>query len=890
VLLLLLSLGYWTLPSNALAATVPSGFDDSLVAVVARPTGLAFTPDGRMLIVTRIGPVRIYEGGTLLPTPAIDLASRLCIDNERGLLGVAVDPGFASNHYIYVYYTFKKYGGCDRNTTTSPVNRVSRFTLGDNDSIDPASELVLIDNIPSPDGVHNAGDLHFGRDGYLYVSVGDGGCDWRGNSGCYLLNDAARDLGLLSGKILRITATGGIPPGNPFTGSTSDRCNVTGSTSANRKCQEIFAYGLRNPFRLAFDPGATDTQFYINDVGQDVWEEVNASASGADYGWNAREGPCAINSRTNCGAPPHGMTNPIYAYDHNSGCTAVTVGAFIPTGIWPSQYDGKYLYGDLVCGKFFTLDPASGVASEFATGISNPISAVVGPYGATQALYYISWPQYPNDEIRRIAYTGAANRAPTASIAAQPTSGALPLAVQFDGRSSSDPDGDPLSYDWDFGDGSAHASGSTATHTYTVAGTYTARLTVSDDRQGQDSTTVRIDAGNDPPQPVITSPDVDELFSVGESLLLTGGASDPQDGTLPDSSLSWRVERHHATHTHPFLAPTIGNSIPITGPPPEDIYATTNSYLEVDLTATDSRGLTATVSRNVYPQTVDVTFATDPTGLSVEVAGASITGPTTITGWDGWSLPVNVPDQADGAGTQYEFASWSDGGARTHSIALTQQPTTFTAVLRSPYDHPVSASSLRLSLVPAFRQTVSDSSCTASGRLVSTHGSPLSLRSCQPPAYRPGVQARLGPKSVASAQLDAVAGPGGETSDVGFTLNATDVEDRASGVDYQPNGSGPDVTLLQRVRLTDRDNGTYPGTTIDFELPVPVDCASTPDPSTGSTCSVSVTESGLLPGAFRAGLRAVLQVHRLRLDDAGANGVTSDADDGNFAQQGIYVR
>ena len=160
---------------------------------------------------------------------------------------------------------------------------------------------MLIDNIPSPAGNHNGGDVQFGKDGNLYVSVGDGGCDYAGNSGCAGLNDAARDEHVLVGKILRITPSGAIPADNPFTGSGTARCNASGATSAGMRCQETFAWGLRNPFRIALDPNAADTRFH-QDVGQGTWEETDLGAAGADYGWNLREGRCATGSTTNCGA------------------------------------------------------------------------------------------------------------------------------------------------------------------------------------------------------------------------------------------------------------------------------------------------------------------------------------------------------------------------------------------------------------------------------------------------------------------------------------------------------------------------------------------------------------------------------------------------------------
>jgi glucose/arabinose dehydrogenase len=168
-------LGPFAHTAAAIASTVPPDFEDTLVTKVGGPTALTFTPDRRLLITSHFGTLRIYKNGAQLPNPALDLTNRICSDKERGLLGVAVDPGFATNRYIYLYYTFKKFGNCDYSSANGPVNRVSRFILGDNDVVSPSSETVLVDNIPNPDGIHNAGDLNFGKDGNLYIEVGDGG-------------------------------------------------------------------------------------------------------------------------------------------------------------------------------------------------------------------------------------------------------------------------------------------------------------------------------------------------------------------------------------------------------------------------------------------------------------------------------------------------------------------------------------------------------------------------------------------------------------------------------------------------------------------------------------------------------------------------------------------
>jgi len=670
--------------ASTATAAVPVDFEDVLVTKVSRGTGLAFTPDGRLLITSQVGTMHMYKDGAQLTSPVLDLTSRICADKERGLIGVAVDPAFATNHYIYVYYTFKKHGVCESNTARSPVNRVSRFTLPDTNVISLTSEFVLVDNIPSPDGIHNAGDMHFGKDGNLYVSVGDGGCDLDDSTLCGSRNNNARDQHVLLGKILRVTSDGGIPATNPYQGSDSARCNLTGRTDPGKKCQETFATGLRNPYRIAFDMNATGTRFFISDVGQDTWEEIDDGAAGADYGWNVREGHCAVRSSTDCGPPPAGMTNPIYDYNHNTGCSAITAGAFVPKGVWPAEYDGTYLYGDYVCGKIVRLTPAAGggfTAKDFVTGLgsSSVTGMVFGPHGSTQALYYLN--HLSGGMVRRIAYTGTlANRPPNAVAVADRTSGQLPLAVNFDGSGSTDPDGDPLTYEWDFGDGTPHAAGATASHTYTTAGVYTVTLRVRDDVGADDTATLTIDAGNTPPTPRIEAPAPTKCFRVGEVITLTGSANDDQDGALPDSALSWSAIKHHDNHTHPFMPPTSGNNVAMPpGPDPEELAATKTSYLEITLTATDSRGLKGSVTQQLQPCLVDLTFATDPTGLRIEINGDSAPAPRTITSWENYRLSANAPDQVDSTGQAWAFVGWSDGGAAAHAVTTPASAATYTA-------------------------------------------------------------------------------------------------------------------------------------------------------------------------------------------------------------------
>jgi glucose/arabinose dehydrogenase/PKD repeat protein len=878
--------------SSTAAATVPPNFEDRLLAQARFPTGLAFTPDGRLLITIKTGAVLVYADGALRSSPALDLASQLCADLERGLAGVAVDPSFPDSHHVYLYYTYDKGTdscGTNRNDPAStPVNRISRFVLGNDDTIDPASETVLIDNIPSPVGYHNGGDLHFGKDGYLYATVGDGGCDYSLATGCASFNGAARYRHALLGKILRITSDGDVPPDNPYTGPGTTRCNRTGHVAPGLFCQEIYASGLRNPFRFAFDDGAPATRFFINDVGQTSWEEIDEGVRGADYGWNLREGHCVTDSTTDCGPPPAGLTNPIFDYGRSAGCTAVTAGAFVPRGVWPAQYERSYLFADFVCNKIFQLArDGSGAysATEFASDTAVAVTAMTfGPAASPGDLYYVTWG--PVSGLRRLSFTGGANRVPTAVAQAAPTNGALPLDVRFDASSSSDPDDDALTYRWDFGDGSAVATQPVVIHRYATAGTYTATLRVRDPSGAEDSQTVRIDAGNLPPAPRISSPSSGTLFSVRQAITLTGSATDPENGTLPNSALTWEVVKHHATHTHPYLPPTTGNGLSIVAPEPEDFASTTNSYLEVRLTATDSRGLTSTVGRAVRPALVNLAFATNPAGLRLELNGAA--APPSLTSWKGWQLALGVPEpQFDGQGRGQTFVSWSDGGARVHPITTPASSQTYTATFTPRYVRPKAAHRIDVPLVPAYGQ------CTSANRI---HGPPLAQPSCHPPVPAspnttvgtPDANGFLA-NSTGSARFVVVRGnpsTAANEADMRIEVSITDVIDLLRGADYYVG----DLRTVIDARITDRNNGPASDSATTTGFPWSVDMPCRPDIGTGaSTCSVVTTANTLIPGAVIESKRAIWGLGSVKVLDGGPDGDVSTDDNGLLATQGIFL-
>ncbi|MGH3362819.1 MAG: PQQ-dependent sugar dehydrogenase, partial [Nocardioides sp.] len=260
---------------------------------------LVWTPDGRMLVISKPGRLFVVDEG--VPNQlALDITRRVCNVKELGLVGIAVDPAFATNHFVYLYYTRRGGGTCTDDGASNLVNRVGRFVLGEDNTIERASERVIVDHIEAPGAHHVAGDLEFGADGYLYISVGDGLCTVVGPLHCGRLNSNSQKRRVPQGKILRVGRLGVPARTNPYVGTRgARRCtDPDGVPAGTGPCKEIFALGFRNPFRFARKPGTST--FYVNDVGAHTWEEVDRLAKGANYGWNVREGHWAdSNGRRN---------------------------------------------------------------------------------------------------------------------------------------------------------------------------------------------------------------------------------------------------------------------------------------------------------------------------------------------------------------------------------------------------------------------------------------------------------------------------------------------------------------------------------------------------------------------------------------------------------------
>ena len=669
-------------------STVPVGFIENVVATVpGGPTSMAFTPDGRLLVTQDSGQLRIVQNDVLLPTPAIDLTGRICAIGERGLGNVIVDPEFATNHYVYLYWTFDALASttpCLLNAST-PVNRVSRYVLGDNNLLSPASEKVLIDNIPSPFKQHNGGGMGIGVDGLLYVSVGDGACKIGDPNSCGGLNSNARRLDIPNGKVLRVDRDGVAPASNPWYAANGARSctDPAGVSPGSGPCQEIFATGMRNPFRLVMKPGTNEP--WVDDVGQDTWEEINTIQAGLDYGWNLREGKCALASMTDCTPDPR-FADPTYAYDHLGVCGAVTGAAFLPNGMWGAPYDDSYMWGDFKCGRIFRLaKQADGTYTRvpFASGVNAIVSMQIGPNPAGGlALYYLD---YVTGQVRRIAKSTATNNPPVASVWARPNG----LPVQFNGSASYDPDGGDrvATYYWDFGNGvTTTTTIPKLTYSYPVAGRFRALLRV-EDTHGLQSAPVGIwvNAGQYAPTVTLVSPNPNNgTYGVGDSVTMTVNATDVEDGTLPPSSISWTVLLHHMDHTHPFLGPVTGTSFTLSYPNPENVIAAATSYLDVIVTVKDSTGLTKKLAFKLLPAKIMATLNSSPDGAAVNIEASPFTAPTTFTSWRGYQVLIDAPTTQTINSALLSFSSWSDGGAAQHLWTTPSADTTLTVTYTAP--------------------------------------------------------------------------------------------------------------------------------------------------------------------------------------------------------------
>lgn len=627
----ILVLGFLSLViiSHPAAAAPPPEFERiTLVDGLNQPTAFRHLPDGRILISEKGGAIKVFENNQVSNQPLITLVVlQTDTDEERGLLGIEPDPNFASNGHLYVSYT-----------TAANRDRLSRITVT-GDVADPASEVVLMESNQDGNIYHHGGEVRFGPDGKIYWAMG-----------MNTYNPNSQNLSNIHGKILRLNPDGSAPADNPFVNTP----NAIG---------QIWAYGLRNPFRFAFTP---NDKLMTGDVGGDAWEELNIVTRGGNYGWPAVEGVCA-------GCP---YINPVYTYAHTpppAKAGSITAVMAYSGNTFPVAYQNKIFIADYTLGfiKYLTFDSSFSTYIREDTFDDDAGTVVQLDQGPDGNMYQMNI--YPG-ALYKISPSGG-NRAPNAAITATPTNGMAPLAVTFSSTSSSDPDGDQLTYSWDFGDGTT-STVQNPQKTFSVNGTYDVVLTISDgDKTGQ--ATQKITVGSTTPAVTIVTPTSQSPYSAGDTISFSGSGSDAEDATLPDSAFVWKIDFQHGDHKHPFREAIVGKSGTFQIPRSGD--NTANTWYRIYLTVTDSSGLSTTKSVDVVPRLVTLSFATNFPDATYTIDGIPKTGVFSEQAVVGVERVVDVQTPQYVAGSQYHFSAWSNGQPKNHTITTPSQDASYQA-------------------------------------------------------------------------------------------------------------------------------------------------------------------------------------------------------------------
>jgi cysteine-rich repeat protein len=717
------------LAGPAAAVTLPAGFQDTIVAGgLVQPTAIALAADGRLFVAEKSGLIKVFDGpGDATPDVFADLRTNVHNFWDRGLLGMALHPDFPATPYVYVSYTLDaaiggtppRWGsaGATADPCPSPPGatasgcvvggRLSRLQAAGNAMV--GSEQVLLEGWCQQFPSHSVGDVAFGDDGALYVSAGDGASfhavdygqsgtplnpcgDPPGGEGSALHAPTARggalraqsarrpsgEPAVLNGTVLRLDpVTGQALPDNPLVGS--------GIGNGER----IIAYGLRNPFRLALRPGTREV--YVGDVGWSAYDEIDRIADTADavvenFGWPCYEGPgiqvsyqaAQLDLCRSLYQQPGGVASPLFAYAYgtpivagescSNGSNSISGLAFYQGGGYPTAYTGALFFADYARGCIWSMpagadgrpDPA--LRASFASGTSGVVDLTIGPGGD---LYYA---EFTTGTVHRVRFFADA-QPPIAVASSDVSNGPLPLSVSFDASASHDADpGDVLRFAWDLdGDGDFDDSTDAAPqYVYTAAATVAVRVRVTDSYNLSATASLVIDAGNSAPQVTILSPAPTTQWAVGDLLTLSGTATDAEDGPLPSTALSWSVVMHHCPqdcHQHPVQEFPATDTAMLVAPDHE--YP---SHLELRLTATDSGGLQTTVSRSLFPATVVVHLDSAPPGLALAIGSEVAATPFQRTVIVGSAQSISAPAPQSLGGSDYLFASWSDGGAQTHTV------------------------------------------------------------------------------------------------------------------------------------------------------------------------------------------------------------------------------
>lgn len=527
-------------PSKA-DVLLPEGFVVEQIATnLANITSMAIADDGRIFVAHQAGGISLIKPNE---TPKTVIIIKAAPNWERGLTGIALDPHFKDNGYLYASYT----------TLDSTLHqRISRFTVV-GEVADEKSELVLYEMDDAIQNLHLGGGLVFGNDGKLYIASGEAS---GGNP---------QSLNSTGGKILRLNHDGSIPNDNPFLRITEG------------KYQAIYAYGFRNPFTLAVHP--ITGRIFANEVGSDYSEEVNEITAGANYGWPLNEG---LNEDP--------FTTPIHLYGHEQGCAIIGGAFYNPTHPnFPASYTNKYFFADFCTGWIRTIEPdhpkyTPQLYETFATGFYDMAIThlQVGPDGA---IYLLTrggtnategFTLFEQGMILRIVYANYSGPniiiQPSNQVA--PAGGQVTFKVEAAGQA-------PLYFQWQRNEiditGATQASYTTPSLSLNDHDT-TYRVVISNSFASLTSNNAKLSVlPNHPPTPIIMQPLDGVQVKPGDTVTFSGKGTDEESGDLPASNMTWAVRMIHDEHTHPVLLPIRGIdqgtfTVPIDGHNPKGIF------------------------------------------------------------------------------------------------------------------------------------------------------------------------------------------------------------------------------------------------------------------------------------------------------------------------------
>ena len=687
VLMLMATCFVATAHAQVVRPTLPAGFEEyDIASGFSHPTAFAYAPDGRIFVTEKPGRLRVVVPGQgLRGQPVLDISTHVNWAADRGLLGLALDKDFATNGWIYLLYTYEHAPG---DPNGRKVSRLTRITVNANNTVaNPSSpETVILgksstmpcpqasntsDCIPADYYWHTIGTVKVDpADGTLWVGTGDATYSLVVDEQTYGTYDETS----FRGKILHIDKNGRGLPGHPFCPSDTNLDNV---------CTKIYAKGFRNPFRFSLRPGKGPV---VGDVGAADREEIDLIEPGKNYGWPCYEGDIrnpVYDDQPRCAqefakeGTAQASTAPAWAYEHGDGASVAGGPAYSGSG-YPSSYRGDVFAADFAQGwiKRLKLDSSDRVTSvqPFASWPAGQAAAVDIQQLPNGDIAYLDIGYAGNDTGIRAFRYAPGNASPIARATGSPLSGPSPLAVTFDASGSTDADGDSLSYSWAFGDGTT-GTGAKPSHTYSKGGTYTATVTVTDGRGGSATATVGpIGAGNSPPTAQITSPAAASKYLAGSSISVAGSGTDAEDGNLTGTKLAWNVYQRHGNHTHDLTSFTGA-----TGSFDVGTDHDADSYLLLELTVTDAGGLSDSQTIQIDPQTVAYTLASSPAGAQLSYDNGTAAAPFTRTAASGYRVTVGAADSFVKNGDTYEFKSWSDSGARSHTVSVPNAAATLTA-------------------------------------------------------------------------------------------------------------------------------------------------------------------------------------------------------------------